>query len=326
MKGHLVAALVHAPISTFEFGCVAEVFGGARRDLEVDWYDFAVVGVRPGPVLSTGGVAIHVPCGLETLAEADTIVVPCWDAPEPPGDDLVASLRAAYERGARILSICSGAFVLAAAGLLDGRRATTHWLHADELKRRHPAIRVDPDVLYVDEGQIVTGAGSAAGLDMLLHVIRQDHGAKVCNAVARHLVIPPYRDGGQAQFVQRPVPQIADTRLANAIQWMREHAREEQRTDQLASMAAMSPRSFFRRFREATGMAPYDWLIRERVAITCELLEEGRLSVEQIAVEAGFGAAETMRHHFRRVVGRSPLEYRRTFTGQASRPGMADAA
>lgn len=325
MNGHLVAALVHAPISTFEFGCVAEIFGGVRRDLDHGWYDFAVAGVRPGPVPSTGGLDIHVPHGLELLAEADTIVIPCWDSAEPPPAAMLDALNGAYARGARLLSICSGAFALAAAGLLDGRRAATHWIHADRLARLYPKVEVCPDVLYVDEGRIVTGAGAAAGLDMMLHVIRKDHGPAVCNYVARHLVIPPYRDGGQAQFVRRPVPEVADSRLSKVIAWMRDHAREELRMEDLARMAAMSPRSFFRRFRDATGMAPYDWLIHERVAITKELLEEGRLPIERIAAEAGFGAPETMRHHFRRIVGRSPLDYRRSFAG-AEAPALAEAA
>ena len=235
-------------------------------------------------------------------------------------------IAAAWERGARLLSICSGAFVLAAAGVLDGRRATTHWIHAEALRRRHPAVEVSPDVLYIDEGRVVTGAGAAAGLDMMLHVVRRDHGARIANHVARHLVIPPYREGGQAQFAERPMPQVADSRLSRVISWMREHARDDLRIEAVAAMAAMSPRTFFRKFREATGMAPYDWLIHERVAITRQLLEEARLSVEQIATEAGFGAAETMRHHFRRIVGRSPLDYRRTFAGADAPAPVAEAA
>lgn len=317
MKGHLVAALVHEPISTFEFGCVAEVFGGVRPNVGVDWYDFAVGGVKSGPVMSTGGIPIHIPHGLDLFARADTIIVPCWDSTEDPPAPLIDALRAAYDRGGRVLSICSGAFVLAAAGILDGRRATTHWMHADELSRRYPKVIVEPDVLYIDEGQVVTGAGSAAGLDMMLHIIRRDHGIKVCNSVARSMVIPPYREGGQAQFVLRPVPKVPDSRFTRVLEWMRAHATEDVSTEQLASLAAMSQRSFFRRFREATGMAPYDWLIRERIAIVKELLEDGRLSIEQIATEAGFKAAETMRHHFRRIVGRSPADYRRTFAGGA---------
>ena len=180
MKGHLVAALVHPPVSTFEFGCVAEIFGGVRRDLDVDWYDFAVGAMKPGPVASTGGIDLHVPHGPELFEAADTIVVPCWDAPEEPPAELAACVRAAWERGARLLSICSGAFVLAAAGVLDGRRATTHWIHAEALRRRHPAVEVSPDVLYIDEGRVVTGAGAAAGLDMMLHVVRRVfHGSEV---------------------------------------------------------------------------------------------------------------------------------------------------
>jgi AraC family transcriptional regulator, transcriptional activator FtrA len=323
MKGHLVAVLVHEPVSTFEFGSVADVFGNPRPEAGVEWYDFAVGGIAPGPVLSTGGIPIHVPHGLEIFERADTVILPCWDSEEDPPPEMLAVLRRAYERGARILSICSGAFALAAAGILDGRRATTHWIHAAELAQRYPKVTVEADVLYIDEGQVVTGAGCAAGLDMMLHVVRRDHGVKVCNFIARRMVIPPHREGGQAQFALRPVPNVPDSRFARVLEWMRDHANEEVSTEQLASLAAMSQRSFFRRFREATGMAPYDWIIRERIAIAKELLEDGRQSIERVATAAGFNAAETMRHHFRRIVGRTPAEYRRTFAGSEA---VAEAA
>lgn len=315
MKGHLVAVVLHDPISTFEFGCVADVFGNRRAEPMTDWYDFIVCAAAPGPIPSTGGIPIHVEHGLQVLGRADTVILPCWDSEEEPPTAVLTALKGAYDRGARMLSICSGAFALAAAGILDGRRATTHWMHADELKRRHPKVTVEPDVLYIDEGQVVTGAGCSAGLDMMLHVIRRDHGSKICNFIARRMVIPPHREGGQTQFAVRPVPDIPDSRFALVLDWMRTHANEELSTEQLAGEAAMSPRSFFRRFREATGMAPYDWIIRERIAIAKELLEDGRLSIEQVATSAGFNAAETMRHHFRRLVGRTPAEYRRTFAG-----------
>ena len=326
MKGHLVAVLVHEPISTFEFGCVADVFGNRRAEPMTDWYDFAVCAAVPGPIVSTGGIPIYVEHGLNVISRADTIIIPSWDAEEDPPAEMLEALKQAYDRGTRILSICSGAFALAAAGILDGRRATTHWVHAGELSRRYPNVTVEPDVLYIDEGQIVTGAGCAAGLDMMLHVIRCDHGAKVCNFIARRMVIPPHREGGQAQFALRPVPKIPNSRFAQVLDWMRAHANEELSTEQLALEAAMSPRSFFRRFREATGMAPYDWIVHERIAIAKELLEEGRLSIEQIAGEAGFRAAETMRHHFRRIVGRSPAEYRRMFFGEGDQTIIAEAA
>jgi AraC family transcriptional regulator, transcriptional activator FtrA len=315
MARHLVAALVQAPVAAFELSCAVEIFGLKRSGLDVDWYDFEVGTVKPGLLAATGGLQILVSNGLALFERADTIIVPAWNPTADPPETLIRTLRQAHERGARLLSICSGAFLLAQAGLLDGKRATTHWMYADDLGRRFPRIRVEPDVLYVDEGNIITAAGSAAGLDMLLYLVRRDHGPRVCNMIARRLVVPPHREGGQAQFVERPVPLSPVSKLARVIDWMREHATDDHRTDDLAEMAAMSPRNFYRRFREATGLAPYDWLIRERVAIAKELLEQGVLTIEQVATAAGFGSAEALRHHFRKSVGRSPVDYRKAFRG-----------
>lgn len=313
MKPHLVVALVQSPVSIFELGCVVEVFGRQREEIDAQWYAFAVAGVTAGEVLSTGGIVLQVDHGLEAFDQADTIVIPSWDAASPAPPELLQALRFAHDRGARLLSICSGAFLLAEAGVLDGRRATTHWLYAAALQARFPAVKVDPDVLYVDTGQIVTAAGSAAGLDMLLHLVRRDHGSDVCNTVARRLNIPPYRDGGQSQFAQRPVPAVRDSRISQLISWMRDHSTEPLTVEALADRAAMSPRTFFRRFREATGQTPHEWLIGERVAIARELLEGGRLAVDQVAFAAGFGSPEAMRTHFKRTVGLSPADYRKSF-------------
>ena len=230
---------------------------------------------------------------------------------------LLDALREALARGARLLSICSGSFVLAATGLLDGRRATTHWRYADALQRKYPRITVDPAVLYVDEGQLLTSAGSAAGLDLCLHLVRRDHGPDVANQVARRLVIPPHRDGGQAQFVERPVQKREASALSKVIDGMHRRLVAHQSVAELAAMAAMSERSFMRRFKAATGMSPADWLISARVDRARELLESSALSIDAIAGECGFGSAITLRHHFRRKLGVSPSTYRARFA-QAS--------
>ncbi|MGQ3099866.1 MAG: transcriptional regulator FtrA [Sphingopyxis solisilvae] len=323
MRDHFVVVFAHAPVSLFELSCAVEIFGRSRAELGLAWYDFAIAAVAPGAIASLGGIELNVPHGLDVLTRADTIIIPAWDSELSPPGALADALLAASARGARILSICSGAFLLASLGLLDGRRAATHWMYADKLQAAYPAVRVDPDVLYVDEGDIVTAAGSAAGLDMLLHIVRRDHGSKVCNAVARRLNIPPHREGGQSQFAIRPVVELKDSRLTGVIKWMREHSAEEMTVEELAKRAAMSARTFFRRFKETTGQSPYDWLLMERIAVARELLETGRLSIDQTAFHAGFSSAETMRIHFKRVVGCTPADYRRQFCGETA---MAVAA
>jgi len=324
MKNHLVAVLAHPPVSLFELSCAVEIFGRTRPDLGVDWYDFAIVAEKPGPIASLGGIDLQIREGLELFERAHTIIIPAWDAGDP-SPELVATLRAARKRGARLLSICSGAFALAATGLLDGRRAATHWLYAAELQRRYPDVIVDADVLYVDDGDIITAAGSAAGLDMLLHLVRRDHGAQICNLIARRLNIPPHREGGQSQFALRPVPEIRSSKLADVIDWMRVNSARELTIEELAGRAAMSPRTFFRRFRETTGLAPYEWLTLERTAIARDLLETGGMTVDDIAFRAGFSSAETMRLHFKRIIGCAPADYRKHF-GARDEPPEAIAA
>jgi AraC family transcriptional activator FtrA len=264
--------------------------------------------------------------GLERLADAGTIILPGWkgiDVPVPPR--VLDALREAHARGARLLTICSGAFVLAATGLLDGRRATTHWRYAEALQRRYPRIEVDPAVLYVDEGQLLTSAGSAAGLDLCLHLVRRDHGADVANQVARRLVIPPHRDGGQAQFVERPVAKRESSALSKVIDHMQRRLASHQPIAELAAMAAMSERSFMRHFKQATGTSPADWLIAARVDRAREWLEGSSLPIDAIAAECGFGSAITLRHHFRRKLGVSPGAYRARFasSGRRSEPTTA---
>ncbi|MBR8129896.1 transcriptional regulator FtrA [Burkholderia ambifaria] len=313
MKNHLVVALAYDRLCTFEFGCVVELFALERPELGVDWYRFAVCASEPGPVRAAGGITVAAPYRLATLDRADTIVIPGWrDPDERPPEPLLKKLRAARRRGARLCSICSGVFVLAAAGVLDGMTVTTHWRYAERLQARYPALRVNPDALYVDEGQIVTSAGSAAGLDMLLHLVRRDHGGAIANRVAQRLVLPPHRDGGQAQFVPRPVAPGGGDRLAKLIDWMRAHAAEPHTLASLAAQAAMSTRTLQRQFADATGMSPLTWLIRERVNLAKDMLEtHPALSLAQIAARSGFGSEESLRRHFRRVAATSPAAYRR---------------
>jgi AraC family transcriptional activator FtrA len=253
------------------------------------------------------------------LDRASTIVVPGWrDPDERPPEPLLKKIRAAVERGARVCSICSGVFVLAAAGVLDGKTVTTHWRYAEKLQQRYPQLRVKADALYVDEGQVITSAGSAAGLDMLLHLVRRDYGSAIANRVAQRLVVPPHREGGQAQFVPRPMPQDDSGRLARLMDYVRANPAHAHTLASLADQAAMSPRTLQRQFRDATGMAPYEWLIRERVAIARELLESpADLPMSRVAELAGFGSEESLRRHFRRVALTSPGAYRKKFGASA---------
>ncbi|WP_375464002.1 transcriptional regulator FtrA [uncultured Methylobacterium sp.] len=311
-----VIVLAYDGLCTFEFGCAVEVFGLPRPEMGPDWYRFAVAGLESGPMRATGGVHVLADGGLELLEGAGTVIVPGWrgiDAPVP--DDLRAALRAAHADGARILSLCSGAFVLAAAGLLDGHDATTHWRYAEALVRRHPALHFVPDVLYVDAGSVLTAAGSAAGLDLCLHLVRRDRGAEVANRIARRLVLPAHRQGGQAQYVERPVPRLRApaSRLAPLLDRVRTALDQEWTVARLAADAALSPRALHRRFREATGLSPGAWLVAERVERARELLETSRLPIPAVAAACGFGSPEALRHHFRTRLGASPAAYRTAF-------------
>jgi AraC family transcriptional activator FtrA len=316
----LVVALAYDGLCAFEFSCAAEVFGLPRPELGPGWYRFETSAAKGRKVSAQYGISVRVDGGLERLVAAGTVVVPGWQGINVPVPaSIIDALRAAHANGARLLSICSGSFVLAAAGLLDGKRATTHWRYADELHRRYPRIHVDPDVLYVDEGQILTSAGSAAGLDLCLHLVRRDYGPAIANQVARRLVIPPHRDGGQAQFLERPVHKLERGSLSELMDKARRRLDKPLRIAELARLAAMSERTFMRRFRAATGMSPGDWITRMRVDRARELLESTALSIDRIASRTGLGTSTTLRHHFRRKVGVSPLEYRRRFSSRASR-------
>lgn len=321
MDNHLVVALAYDRLCTFEFGCVTELFALERPELDVNWYRFCVCAIEPGPLRAAGGITVAAPYTLKRLDSANTIVVPGWrDPDEVPPEALLTKIRAAHRRGARLCSICSGVFVLAAAGVLDGKTVTTHWRYAEKLQQRYPKVRVQSDALYVDGGQIITSAGSAAGLDMLLHLVRRDYGSAVANRVAQRLVVPPHREGGQAQFVPRPMPRDESGRLAKLIDWVRQHPALPHTLRSLAERGAMSPRTLQRHFQEATGMAPYEWLMHERVAVARELLEaQPSMPMLRVAELAGFGSEESMRRHFRRIAHTSPAAYREKFGG----PGMS---
>ena len=312
-----VAVVLLDGVNPFELGVVCEVFGLDRSDEGLPVYDFAVVSAE-GPVLSShAGFTLGGLHGLERLEEADLIAVPAGDSyvDRACPEELLAALRRAVDRGARVLSVCSGVFVLGAAGLLDGRRCASHWRTSAALARAYPLARVEPDVLYVDEGPIVTSAGTAAGIDACLHIVRQEHGPEVANAIARRMVVPPHRDGGQAQFIERPLPRNRCDTVGDVLTWMERHLDSEMTVEQLAARALMSPRTFARRFQQETGTTPYRWILRQRVLLAQELLEATDETVDSVAGQAGFGTAAGLRHHFLRTLGTTPNAYRRTFQG-----------
>ncbi|GAB3483213.1 helix-turn-helix domain-containing protein [Amycolatopsis cihanbeyliensis] len=315
MTAPTVSVLAYEGMSSFETGIVIEIFGLVWPELELDWYRLSVCAERPGSVSVLGGATLSTPHGLDTLAAAQTVIIPSVsDVTAEPSPELVAGLRLAHQRGARIVSICSGAFALAGAGLLDGRRATTHWRYADLLRRRYPRVQVDPGPLYLDDRDVLTSAGCAAGLDLCLHIVRQDHGASVANAVARRLVVPPHRDGGQAQYIESPVPaQAEDDRVARSMTWALEHLTEPITVRTLARRASMSTRTYLRHFARCTATSPIRWLIQQRVQAGLALLETTDAPVEEVARAVGFDNAITFRHHFTRAMRTSPSAYRRTF-------------
>ncbi|HEY2204791.1 MAG TPA: helix-turn-helix domain-containing protein [Pseudonocardia sp.] len=314
-----VAVAVTDGIPLFELSVPCAVFGLARPEGVGSWYDLLLCGPRGARV--QGGLVADSPHGLDELVAADTVVVPaCHDVHRPPPAGLVDAVREAHRRGARIASICTGAFTLAEAGLLDGRRATTHWLHATELARRYPAVEVDPAVLYLDGGDVLTSAGKAAGLDLCVHMVRTDHGGAVANDVARRLVVAPHRTGGQAQFIAAPVPDDDAHSLTDVLAWALAHLERPLTVADLARRAGLSPRHLGRRFGAATGSTPLQWLLTQRVARARELLERTDDGIDHIAAQVGMGTAATLRRHFHRAVGLAPDAYRRTF-----RPGRPAA-
>jgi len=310
---HTIAIVAFERISPFHLSAPCVVFGD--RHPGVPPFDFAVCATQPGRLATTAGFSIVVEHGLEKLLTADTIIVPSWrDPAERAPAALLAALVAAHKRGARIVGLCLGAYVLAQAGLLNGRAATTHWAYAEDFARRHPGVRLQPDVLYLEDGRMLTSAGTVAAIDCCLYMLRQQLGGEIANSVARRLVVPPHRQGGQAQFVTQPLPANAtDARLSGLLDWVRAHLDQTHTLDSLAARATMSRRTFTRHFRQMTGATVGAWLLGERLALAQRLLESSSHSVETVSNLAGFGSAVSLRQHFRTAFGVSPVAWRRTF-------------
>lgn len=316
-QGPVVAVIAYDGVNAFELALAVEVFG--LTEMGRDWYSVVVCSEHPGQKLAANnGIAIVTGSSLNILSRADIIIVPgCLDTNATPSASLLNGLRRAHRRGARVVSICSGVFIVAAAGLLDGRRATVHWAQTDELARRYPTINVDPDVLYADEGDIMSSAGRAAGLDLCVHIVRSDYGAEVANRVAQRLVVPSHREGGQAQFIPQPVHEAEDNALAPVFAWAQRNLDRDLTIARLASKAKMSRRTFIRKFEQATGLSPGEWVVQARVLRARELLESTKMSIEYVASVTGFGSADALRHHFRKRLRTSPVRYRAHFKHSA---------
>ncbi|MFF0312143.1 GlxA family transcriptional regulator [Streptosporangium sp. NPDC004379] len=313
-RPHRVVMIVDAGSNPFEMGVATELFGLRRPELERLWYDFTLCAATPAVPMHNGFFTLSEIPGLAAADGADTLIVP--NRPDPlAGQDpaVLETVRRAAARGARLVSFCTGAFTLAAAGVLDGRRATTHWRWAGEFAARHPAVRLEPEVLFVDDGDVLTAAGSAAALDLGLHLIRRDHGAEVANAVSRRLVFAAHRDGGQRQFVERPVPAVPDASLAPVLAWARRHLDRPLTVTDLAGRAAVSPATLHRRFQAELGTTPLAWLTAERVTLACRLIERGEQRMEAVARDSGLGTAANLRAQLRRRTGLTPTAYRRRF-------------
>jgi transcriptional regulator GlxA family with amidase domain len=308
---HRIVALALPHVVAFDLAIPAQVFG--HHDQRGD-YAFTVCAADPGPVKSTTGYAVHAEADLDCLSRADTVVVPGYAPHDPPASDVTLALREAADRGTRVVSVCTGAFALAAAGLLDGRRATTHWRDAAELASRYPAVQVDPDVLYVDCGQIMTSAGVAAGIDLCLHIVRSDLGEEYAARIARRMVVAPHRDGGQAQFLQRPLPAGGDG-LGATCAWALARLAQPLTVAELADHAGWAPRTFARRFVAETGTTPLRWLTSQRVLEARRLLESTDLPVDEVAARSGLGSATNLRLHLARDAATTPTAYRRSFRG-----------
>ncbi|RRR99278.1 GlxA family transcriptional regulator [Glycomyces terrestris] len=321
MSLHRVAALVQPPQAEFELASAAEVFGLDRPRLP-SRYEFTVCTEHPGIVPTKTGWALAVTVGLEALETADTVLIPAWSQKDVPSSEaLLGAVRAAHARGARMVAICTGAFLLAEAGLLEGRRATTHWRYAAELAARYPGVDVDADALYVDEGDIATSAGTAAGIDLCLHLVRSDHGAGLASRIARHMVMPPHREGGQRQYAVEPVDEPTES-LGAVLEWAAERLHEPLSVEDLAERGRMSARTLARRFDEQLGTSPGQWLLSQRIAAAQALLEDTDLPVESIAVRVGLSSALNLRRRFRDRLGTTPAAYRRAFGRDAVGAGQ----
>lgn len=314
-----VAVLVLPNVVPFDLVIAGQIFGYRTPGNVPAYYRMLVCGLAPGLVTMAGGIPVGVPLGLEALAEAETVVVPGLDDVEAPvPESAVAAIHAAATRGARMVSICTGSFVLGEAGVLDSHRATTHWAHTERLAQRFPKATVDPRVLYVDDGRVMTSAGMAAGIDLCLHIVRLDHGAEAANTIARRMVVAPHRDGGQAQFIEQPVPVTRDSMVQRIQAWALERLADPLTVEDLARQANTSARHLTRRFNEELGITPLKWLQRERVRLAQRLLEQTEIPVERIAERAGFGSAIALRRQFMEVVGTTPARYRTTFRGRST--------
>ncbi|QFQ97606.1 helix-turn-helix domain-containing protein [Streptomyces phaeolivaceus] len=319
-RKEIVAVLLFSGGPIFESSIPLSVFGIDRQDAGVPRYRLLVCAGEEGPLRTTGGLELTAPNGLEAISRAGTVVVPAWRSiTSPPPEEALDALRRAHEEGARIVGLCTGAFVLAAAGLLDGRPATTHWMYAPTLAKRYPSVHVDPRELFVDDGDVLTSAGTAAGIDLCLHIVRTDHGNEAAGALARRLVVPPRRSGGQERYLDRSLPEeIGADPLAEVVAWALEHLHEQFDVETLAARAYMSRRTFDRRFRSLTGSAPLQWLITQRVLQAQRLLETSDYSVDEVAGRCGFRSPVALRGHFRRQLGSSPAAYRAAY--RARRP------
>lgn len=312
-NNHRVAIMAYDGLCTFEFGIAVEVFALPRPELQIPWYDCRVFAWNRSRLKSLGGLTVSAPYGRRTLDWADTIIVPGWSGTSHVvPQQLRNGIAKAHQKGVRLVSICSGVFVLAAAGVLSNRRATTHWRYASRLQEEYPDITVEDDALYVQDGTVLTSAGSAAGLDLCLHIVRQDHGSKIANNVARRLVLPTHREGGQTQFIPAPVSNH-NVGLAPLLDWLRENLDKQHTVASMAEQAGLSQRTFVRRFRDTTGTSPHAWLTAERIRYARDLLETTGLKPPEIAERTGFATPETFRHHFRRAVGVAPTVYRASF-------------
>jgi AraC family transcriptional activator FtrA len=313
MNRHRVVALLNPPQSPFELACAAEVFGTVPQDVPAH-YDFRICAERPGPLPTTVGYVMHVDAGLAALQEADTVVIPGWQPPGTPAPPtVIETLRAAHQHGARIVAICTGAVVLAQTGLLDGRRATTHWRQTAQLAATFPEVQVDRDVLYVDHGDVATSAGTGAGIDLCLHLVRSDHGAAYAAQIARNMVLPPHREGSQLQYATRPVPTRADESLAPVLEWATSQLHTRLTVARLAERAGLSSRTLARQFTAQLGTSPGQWLLGQRLDAARVLLEQTNLPVDAIATRVGLASAVNLRRRFRAHIGTTPGAYRRTF-------------
>nr|WP_245899929.1 helix-turn-helix domain-containing protein [Nonomuraea indica] len=317
---HVIAVAVTDAVPTFELAVPCEVFGVDRSDIVAPWYELRLCAAEPGPLRTPAGMRVDTTHGLEDLAEADTVIVPAIDRDiqlNPP-PLLIKALRSAHDHGRRIVSLCTGAYVLATAGLLDGRKATTHWMNAGDFAHRFPAVQVQPDVLYTDDGDILTSAGTAAAIDLCLHLVRLDHGAAVANEIARRMVVPPPREAAEPQVAQLLVRPEIRSELTPVLQWARANLDRSLTVSDFARAARMSERTLARRFREVLDITPKKWLMQQRVRLAQELLETSDESIDKIAKRTGFGAAANFRHHFSRITGQSPQTYRHIFRDRAA--------